>query len=114
MIDRDELIVTLHVEGAYCGNCAFDGLALCSDCRTVLGRYADRLIGDGWVKMPSREAIQDVISAALGDALLCTRVWAAWAVDTMTEDDFQNAADDPAWVSEFTDAILALLAGETS
>ena len=47
MIARDELAAALHSEGAYCGNCGFDVLALCLDCRIVLGCYADRLIGDG-------------------------------------------------------------------
>ena len=92
MIDRDELAAALHSEGAYCGNCGFDGLALCSDCRTVLGRYADRLIGDGWVKMPSREAIMRVLRRKR------TRG------NTSADGDSGATAD----------LILALLAGETS
>ena len=99
MTARDELAAALHSEGAYCGNCGFDGLALCSDCRTVLGRYADRLIGDGWVKMPSREALARVYWRHLG-----------YDYDLHGKDGNRDCSDG----FELADAILVLLAGETS
>ena len=89
MTARDELAAALHSEGAYCGNCGFDGLALCSDCRTVLGRYADRLIAEGYVKMPSREALAEALFQVYDHGT--------------SPNAFREA-----------DAILALLAGETS
>ena len=104
MTARDELIATLHSEGAYCGNCGFDGLALCSDCRTVLGRYADRLIGDGWVKMPSREALMAALAT-----VLCNAFNYPTAVQPRV-----LGADLTALLDGTADAIVALLAGETS
>lgn len=57
-----------------------------------------------------KEEIRDAIHDALGGALDCNRVWSAWGVGTMSEDDFSQVADDPARVEEITDAVLAALA----
>ena len=112
MSARDELAAALHSEGAYCGNCGFDGLALCLDCRIVLGRYADRLIGDGWVKMPSRGEIGRVLIRAY-----------VMTPPTMIEtpkamgcepDDGTTVTERAFLVDPLIDAIVALLAGETS
>ena len=99
---RAELIVTLHGEGAYCGNCAFDGLASCADCRFVVGRYADRLIGDGWVKMPSREAVRLAVQEVLFNASNYPPRAQALILGT----------DTAPLTAKVTDAIVALLAGE--
>ena len=104
MTARDELIATLHSEGAYCGNCGFDGLASCADCRFVVGRYADRLIGDGWVKMPSREALMAALAT-----VLCNAFNYPTAVQPRV-----LGADLTALLDGTADAIVALLAGETS
>lgn len=61
-----------------------------------------------------RERVQDAVTEALGDALDCTRVWSAWRVGTMGEDDFQRVADDAARIAEIADAaITAVLASAT-
>lgn len=61
-----------------------------------------------------RERVQDAVAEALGDALDCTRVWSAWRVGTMGEDDFQRVADDAARIAEIADAaITAVLASAT-
>lgn len=56
-----------------------------------------------------REALIDLISQALQGTYHCTRVWAAWNVGTMSQDDFEpvEESDTPA---ELADAILAALA----
>lgn len=61
------------------------------------------------------EAVRDAVASALGDALDCTRVWSAWRVGTMGEDDFRRVADDTERVAEIADAaITAVLANHPS
>lgn len=54
----------------------------------------------------SKEELTDLIAAGLGDTYHCTRVWSAWSVGTMSQDDFEpvDASDTPA---EIADAIIA-------
>ena len=58
---------------------------------------------------PDRQALIDVIAQGLSDTWHCLRVWEAWNVGTMSQDDFEpvDESDTPA---ELADAILALLA----
>lgn len=58
---------------------------------------------------PSKEVLTDAIAAGLRDTYHCTRVWSAWGVGTMSEDDFSpvDESDTPA---ELADAVLALFA----
>lgn len=56
-----------------------------------------------------REAVADAVAEALGEALDCTRVWSAWGVGTMSEDDFRQVADDPERVAEIADAAIAAM-----
>lgn len=53
-----------------------------------------------------RSAVRDAVAAALGDAYDCTRVWAAWGVGTMSEDDFQLVAEDDERLDEIVEAAL--------
>ena len=46
------------------------------------------------------------VEEALGDAMFCTRVWDAWAVGTMTEEDFVLAADNPEFVASIVSLIM--------
>ncbi|UZB05495.1 hypothetical protein OM948_08595 [Xanthomonas citri pv. fuscans] len=57
-----------------------------------------------------REAVHDAIGQALGDSYDCTRVWEAWQVGTMSQDDFSLITDDSNRMWEITDAVLAALA----
>ena len=56
-----------------------------------------------------KDAITDVIAAGLRGTYHCHRVWSAWGVGTMSEDDFSpvDESDTPA---ELADAVLALFA----
>lgn len=52
------------------------------------------------------EAVRDAIAETLGDAYDCTRVWSAWGVGTMSQDDFVPVADDEDRLHELTTAAL--------
>jgi hypothetical protein len=58
-----------------------------------------------------RERLIDLIAEHLSGTYHCTRVWSAWQVGTMSENDFEDVgeSDTP---SEIADAILALAKGE--
>lgn len=62
---------------------------------------------------PTREALADVIAAGLSGTWHCTRVWQAWGVGTMSQDDFEpvDESDTP---GEIADAILAMLAARAA
>lgn len=57
---------------------------------------------------PDRQALIDVIAQGLSGTWHCTRVWEAWSVGTMSQDDFEpvEESDTP---GELADAVLALL-----
>ncbi|MFX3669745.1 hypothetical protein [Xanthomonas arboricola] len=57
-----------------------------------------------------RQAVHDALGQALGDSYDCTRVWEAWQVGTMSQDDFSLITDDSARMWEITDAVLATIA----
>ncbi len=57
-----------------------------------------------------RERVRDAIAAALGrDAYDCTRVWEAWHVGTMGQDDFSPIVDQDKRLDEITDAVIAAM-----
>lgn len=42
---RERLAKTMHTEGAWCGDCEFEGWDSCSECRRVCLTYADAVLG---------------------------------------------------------------------
>jgi hypothetical protein len=48
----------------------------------------------------------------LGDLLWCSRVWEAWSVGTMGEDDFIVAADDDDIVNDTAEALWKFVRSE--
>lgn len=58
---------------------------------------------------PDRQALIDLIAEGLHDTYHCLRVWNAWNVGTMTQEDFEpvDESDTPA---EIADSIMNLLA----
>lgn len=56
-----------------------------------------------------RDAVMDAIAEALGDAYDCTRVWSAWGVGTMSQDDFCLVTDDAGRLGELADAAIAAM-----
>lgn len=61
-----------------------------------------------------KEAMRDAISAALGEAMDCTRTWRAWGVGTMSEDDFQLVADNDERLDELVEAACSVLSAPVS
>jgi hypothetical protein len=51
-------------------------------------------------------AVRDALAETLGDAYDCTRVWSAWGVGTMSQDDFVPVAEDDDRLHELTIAAL--------
>lgn len=41
---REEIARTTYTEGAYCGQCSYEGWDDCEDCRSVNRKYADALL----------------------------------------------------------------------
>jgi hypothetical protein len=53
-----------------------------------------------------RNAVIEAVTEALGDAYDCLRVWEAWGVGTMGEDDFELVAENGERVAEIADAAI--------
>lgn len=51
----------------------------------------------------AREELRDKVANLLADDYACTRVWEAWQVGTMTQDDFEPLSE-----TERADEIVAL------
>ena len=59
------------------------------------------------VVLPERVLLRDIIAQAIGgDAYDCTRVWSAWGVGTMSDDDFIPIVDQEERLYEIADACL--------
>ena len=59
--------------------------------------------------IPSREQMIDKIQECISsDIYYCTRVWTAWNIGTMTEDDFKNVNNDTLLAEEIADNLLPL------
>ena len=56
-----------------------------------------------------RDALIDAIAQGLRGTWHCTRVWEAWHIGTMSQDDFEPV-DESETPTEIADAVLALLA----
>ena len=61
----------------------------------------------------SREALADKFAEMLRDTYHCTRVWSAWQVGTMSEDDFLPVEESET-PYELADEVLAMLAAGIS
>lgn len=59
-------------------------------------------------------AVRDALAQALGDAYDCTRVWSAWNVGTMSQDDFVPVTEDDERLHELTIAALDAAASSQS
>ena len=57
----------------------------------------------------ARDALIDAIAQGMHGTWHCTRVWEAWHVGTMSQDDFEPV-DESETPTEIADAVLALLA----
>lgn len=56
--------------------------------------------------MPTeRDELRDALAEVLGDVYVCSRVWEAWNVGTMTQDDFSPASEDEDLLDSLIEAI---------
>lgn len=65
--------------------------------------------GDTQSAAQLREAVRDAVIAGLSGTYYCGRVWSAWQIGTMSQQDFTPAAEVSEVVDEITDATLAAL-----
>lgn len=71
---------------------------------TVTPLYAVAPVPAG---IPDRDNLRDIIAQAIGGgAYDCTRVWSAWGVGTMSDDDFIPIVDQEERLYEIADACL--------
>jgi hypothetical protein len=59
--------------------------------------------------IPLTDGVRDAVADSLGGAYDCLRVWSAWGVGTMGEDDFQLVTDDSDRVEEIAQAAVDAL-----
>lgn len=57
-----------------------------------------------------REAVRDAVAGALTGLYHCGRVWSAWSVGTMGEDDFSPAEEDDDIIENITSAAIDAMA----
>ena len=55
-----------------------------------------------------RDKIADILTSNLGDAYFCQRVWSAWNVGTMSEDDFEIVNESES-ITDIVDEIINLI-----
>jgi hypothetical protein len=82
-----------------------------SQTRAVYGVGSEAQAGEVAVSVAElddqqREAVHQAVAEALGNAYDCMRVWSAWQVGTMGEDDFVLVAEDDDRVAEIADAAI--------
>jgi hypothetical protein len=53
--------------------------------------------------------VHQLVLDLLDGTLVCTRVWEAWGVGTMKQDDFSDAVDDPDFFFERRQMVLDFL-----
>lgn len=57
----------------------------------------------------ARDAVRNAIAAQLVGTYYCGRVWSAWQVGTMREDDFTPAEEVDEVLDDITDAVIAAM-----
>jgi hypothetical protein len=94
------------------GDCCGGGDPMCSG-----GCLVQKAIAKCELSQPSapvvptflRIKLRDAFAEVLGDAYDCTRVWSAWSVGTMTEDDFSPISESEDRLEEFVSAVLSVI-----
>lgn len=70
--------------------------------------------GTAALAVQTRERVREAISEAMGNAMDCTRIWSAWSVGTMSENDFQIVRENEDRLEEIVDAVLDAVAVQGS
>ena len=61
------------------------------------------------ISEPVKDKLRDVLRNNLRGALFCTRVWDAWSVGTMSEDDFVDVTEIDDFIEDAVNEILLAL-----
>lgn len=77
--------------------------------RNLLSRYGQAPTASAEPVGFDRDALVDLIADHLSGTYHCTRVWEAWSVGTMSEEDFEDVGESET-PSELADAIVARFA----
>lgn len=106
-------------EGAWewveCESCGMQGnrsASLMDDCKPILAAAWNRraaIEADRAQRVPDVDAMADKIAECLHGTYHCNRVWEAWHVGTMSQDDFEPV-DESETPREIAEEIVALLA----
>lgn len=106
-------------EGAWewveCESCGMQGnrsASLMDDCKPILAAAWNRraaIEADRAQRVPDVDALADKIAECLHGTYHCNRVWEAWHVGTMSQDDFEPV-DESETPREIAEEIVALLA----
>jgi hypothetical protein len=88
--------------------------ALCQHAATLLQQQATELaalrgVSVAGISDEHRDGVREAVAEALGNAYDCQRVWSAWNVGTMGQDDFTLTAEDGDRVAEIADAAIEVI-----
>jgi hypothetical protein len=61
------------------------------------------------ISEPAKGRLRDALRNNLRGALFCTRVWDAWSVGTMSENDFVDVTEDDNFIEGTVNEILLAL-----
>jgi len=71
---------------------------------------ANKAAEEGGLPVINRESIRDAVADSMTGLYHCGRVWSAWGVGTMSEDDFSPAGEDEEILDNITDAVISAIA----
>lgn len=104
--------LTLEWEPGYPEDVAFGPQRMMDRLKKWLDKYFANVVAERNAapsvapEPPTREALAEIVRSHLTSTYHCTRVWEAWHVGTMTEDDFEPASESD-MAEDIADAILA-------
>lgn len=112
---RSALQIGFRVKGSKKGYTSERGtfvgcnVTFCPFCGKPAGKAGEAMRADEEAK--ARDRVRDAVAGALDGLYTCGRVWNAWNVGTMSQDDFAPAAEDDDVVGNVTDAAIAAMKG---
>ena len=83
--------------------------ALSIYCRMEIAELRAALQAQQGDAAAAREAVREAVAAGLVGNFYCGRVWSAWGVGTMSEDDFTPSEQVDEVLDEITDAAIAAM-----
>jgi hypothetical protein len=99
-------LVTGALEGMLAVDSELDAEIAESNARAALAAVRKLTERDSEAEL---EAVMDAVADALGDAYDCIRVWEAWFVGTMSQDDFIRVVDSGERLAEIASAAISAM-----